>query len=162
MGTVLMDLSKALDCIPHDLLVANLHAYGLSMDAITIIYSYMKRRKQGVKINDTESLFKILLSGLPQGSILGPILFNIFINDLLFFTKLANFADDNTIYAAKRDLNELLRLLKKESEVAIKWFSDNNMIVNPKKYQASIINRQNRSNHNCWLTKNNAEINSKE
>ena len=162
IGAVLMYLSKAFDCTLHDLLVANVHAYGLSMDAITFIYSYMKRRKQGVKINDTESLFKILLSGLPQGSILGPILFNIFINDLLFFTKLANFADDNTIYAAKRDLNELLRLLKKESEVAIKWFSDNNMIVNPKKYQASIINRQNRSNHNCWLTKNNAEINSKE
>ena len=102
IGAVLMDLSKAFDCIPHD----KLRAYGLSMDAITFIYLYMKKRKQGVKINDTESLFKILLSGLPQGSILGPILFNIFINDLLFFTKLANFADDNTIYAAKRDLNE--------------------------------------------------------
>ena len=93
-----MDLYKAFDCIPHDLLVAKLHAYGLSMDAITFIYSYMKRRKQGVKINVTESLFKILLTGVPpQGSILGPILFNIFINDLLFFIneeKLANFADD--------------------------------------------------------------------
>ena len=165
IGAVLTDLSKAFDCIPHDLLVAKLHAYGLSMDAITFIYSYMKRRKQGVKINDTESLFKILLSGVPQGSILGPILFNIFINDLLFFineAKLANFADDNTIYAAKRDLNELLRLLEKESEVAIKWFSDNNMIVNPKKFQAIIINRQNRSNHNCCLTINNIEIKSKE
>ena len=160
-----MDLSKALDCIPHDLLVANLHAYGLSMDAITIIYSYMKRRKQGVKINDTESLFKILLSGVPQGSILGPILFNIFINDLLFFineAKLATFAGGNTIYAAKRDLNELLRLLEKESEVAIKWFSDNNMILNLKKFQAIAINRQNRSNHNCCVTINNAEIKSKE
>ena len=57
-----MDLSKVFDCISHDLLVAKLHAYGLSMDVITLIYSYMKRRKQGVKRNDTESLFKILLS----------------------------------------------------------------------------------------------------
>ena len=67
IGAVLMDLSKAFDCIPHD----KLRAYGLSMDAITFIYLYMKKRKQGVKINDTESLFKILLSGVPQGSILG-------------------------------------------------------------------------------------------
>ena len=66
------------------------------------------------------------------------------------------------IYAAKRDLNELIRLLEKESDVAIKWFSDNNMIVNPKKFQAIIINRQNRSNRNCCLTINNAEIKSKE
>ena len=92
-------------------------------------------------------------------------MFNIFINDLLFFkneAKLANFADDNTIYAAKRDLHELLILLEKESEVAIKWFSDSNMIVNPKMFQAIIINRQNRSNHNCCLTINNVEIQSKE
>ena len=77
IGAVLMDLSKAIDCIPHDLLVAKLHAYGLSMDAVTFIYSYMKRRKQGVKTNDTESLFKILLSGVSQGFTLGLILFNI-------------------------------------------------------------------------------------
>ena len=76
--------------------------------------------------------------------------------------KLATFAGGNTIYAAKSDLNELLRLLEKESEVAIKWFSDNNMILNLKKFQAIAINRQNRSNHNCCVTINNAEIKSKE
>ena len=65
IGAVLMDLPKAFDYIPHDLLVAKLHAYGFSMDAITFIYSYMKRRKQGVKINDPESLFKIPLSRVP-------------------------------------------------------------------------------------------------
>ena len=155
-------MSKAFDCIPHDLLVAKLHAYGLSMDAITFMYLYMKRRKHGVKINDAESLFNILFSGVHQRYILGPILFN---SDLLFFineVKIASFADDNTIYASKLDLNELLRLLEKESEAAIKWFSDKNMIVNPKKLQAIIINRQDKSNHNCCLTINNAEIKAKE
>ena len=81
-----------------------------------------------------------------------------FINEAI----LTNFADDNMIYAAKRDLNQLLKLVEKENEVAIKWFSDNNMTVNPKKFQAIIINRQNRSNHNCCLTINNVEIKSKE
>ena len=59
-----------------------------------------------------------------------------FINEAI----LTNFADDNMICAAKRDLNQLLKLLEKENEVAIKWFSDNNMTVNPKKFQAIIIN----------------------
>ena len=85
IGAVLVDLSKAFDCIPHDLHVAKLHAYGLPMDEINFTFSYMKRRKQGVKINDNESLFEILLSGVPQRSILDPILFNIFISDLLLF-----------------------------------------------------------------------------
>ena len=82
IGTVLMDLSKAFDCILYDLLAATLHAHGLSEDAVTFVHSYLK---QGVKINDTESVFQILLSGMPQGSILGPILFSILINDFIFF-----------------------------------------------------------------------------
>ena len=61
----------------------------------------------------------------------------------------------------RKDLNELLKLLEKETKAAIKWFSDNNMIVNPKKFQAIIINRQNRSNHKCCLTINNAGRKSK-
>ena len=63
-----------------------LHAYGLSEDVVTIVQSYLKRKSQGVKINDTESVFQTLLSGI-QGSILGPILFSILINCLFFFIK---------------------------------------------------------------------------
>ena len=79
VGTVLMDLSKAFDCIPHDLLIAKLHAYGFSLKTVTFIYSYLKRRKQKVKVNFILNDFLTLLSGVPQGSILGRILFNIFL-----------------------------------------------------------------------------------
>ena len=107
VGAVLMDLSKAFDSIPHDLLIAKMYAYGFSINAVTFFYSYLKRRKQNVKISNTHSVFQVLLSGVPQDSILVPLLFNIFINDLcLWITKtdLLNFVDDNTITAAERTI----------------------------------------------------------
>ena len=60
VGAVLMDLSKAFDSIPHNLLIAKMHAYGFSLDAVTFFYSYLKRRKQNVRINNTHSVFQIL------------------------------------------------------------------------------------------------------
>ena len=69
-----MDLSKAFDCIPHDLLIAKLAAYGLDENSLVYIYSYLKRREQCVGINNTYSNFQLILSGIPQGSVLGPIL----------------------------------------------------------------------------------------
>ena len=94
-----MDLSKACVSTPQDLLIAKMHAYGFSIDAITFFYLYWKRRNQNVRINNIHSVFQILLSGLLQGSTLGPVSFNIFINDLYIWvskTDLLNFADDNT------------------------------------------------------------------
>ena len=77
-----MDLSKAFDCLPHDLLIAKLEAYGIGRSSLLLLMPYLKHRRQSVKIKGIRSLFQLIKSGVPQGSILGPILFNIFINVL--------------------------------------------------------------------------------
>ena len=95
-----MDLSKAFGCIPHDMLIAKLSAYGLTGNASKYIYTYLKNRKQFVRVNNVCSDFKYIISGVPQGSIVGPILFNAFLNDFFFCIRKAsvhNFADDNTL-----------------------------------------------------------------
>ena len=127
-GAVLMDLSKAFACIPHDLLIAKIHDYRLSFDRVTFLNSYSNDRKQDLGINNIFSAFQNILSGVLQGSILGPILFNILLNDLFLCIKksdLHNFADGNTITATCNTLTGILKTLGQESESAASWFKQN-------------------------------------
>ena len=84
---LIMDLSKAFDSMPHDLLTGKIYAYGFSLDVVTFFCFYLKTRKQGVRINNTHSVFRILLSGVPQGSILRPLLFNILMSYISGYKK---------------------------------------------------------------------------
>ena len=86
VGTVLMDLSKAYDLIPHDLLIAKLEAYGLGK-TLHLLRDYLSNRKQRTKIGSSFSDWWDIICGIPRGSILGPLLFNIFINDMLFLSQ---------------------------------------------------------------------------
>jgi hypothetical protein len=82
-----MDLSKAFNCLPHDILICTLSAYGLSDNATILLLSYLSNRKQQIKIGNIVSTWANIQKGVPQGSILGTLLFNVFINDIFYFYK---------------------------------------------------------------------------
>ena len=100
-GVLLTNLSKAFDFLSHELLIAKLHRYGFSLNALRLVHSYLTNRKQRTKINNKYSSREEILFGVLQGSILGPHLFNIFRFDLFFImneTEFASYTDDNTPY----------------------------------------------------------------
>ena len=105
---VLMDLSEAFDTINHDLLISKLHVYGLDKSSLKLLFSYLNNRGHRTKINQNFSSWEEFLQRVPQGSVLSPLLFNIYLNDFFYLTESTdvwNFADDTTFFACNKDLN---------------------------------------------------------
>ena len=135
-GAILTDLSKAFDSLNHTLLIAKLAAYGFDDPSLLFIQSYLDQRKQRTKIKYSYSSWNDVKTGVPQGSILGPLLFNIFINDIFLFideSKIANYADDNTLYTVDRDAIGVIDTLEREILTLLNWFRDNEMKPNEAK-----------------------------
>ena len=130
VGATLMDLSKALNCLPHELLVAKLEAYGLDTKTLKLMLSYLSGRKRRVKIRNSFGLLKLNLSDIPRGSILEPIFFNIFMKDIFFLLgpDMHNFADDNTVTAVAETIQDLINSTEVKTSNAIEWMKDNEMI----------------------------------
>ena len=145
VGTVIMYLSKAFDLIPHDLLLAKLSAYGISTHSLNLMKSYLTNPRQQVRVEDVTSDISYVNSGVPQGSVLGPLLFNIFIKDLFYFikeAKLSNYADDNQLYFADTDPDVVEHVVDKELVVVFEWFRNNKMILNPEKCKALVLSQK--------------------
>ena len=119
-GALLTDLSKAFDCLDHELLIAELNAYGFSLPALKLVHEYLSNRKQRTKVNRT---YSSSLEIIPQGLILSPLLFNIFLADLFFILNdadFASYADDNTPYVIADDINSVIASLEKASKALFK------------------------------------------
>ena len=131
VGAVLTDVPKTFNCIPHDLLITKLATFGFDLNALTLICTYLKKRKQSVKqhINSTYNSFENILLGVPERSIVVPI-------------------DDNTLFTFSKTIEGLLHILPLESVKAIKWFRENKIIINAEKFQVLLIDKKKQDHAN--------------
>lgn len=141
-STIFCDLSKAFDCVPHDHLIAKLKTYNFDINSINLVRSYLSDRFQQVRIQGITSKKMPLTVGVPQGSILGPLLFLIYINDLpekINDVSFNLFADDTTVSVRLKESEEITqRTLEVQSSIKA-WFLQNNLVLNEAKTNKMIF-----------------------
>ena len=136
MGSFFNDLSKAFDCTDPNLLITKLFWYGETPKSLKLIFSYLSNRTQGVRINNSYSIKSDIKYGVPQGLVLGPLLFNIDLNDLFLECEdynITSYADDTTPYSCAQDISSVISELQRIAKKMYDWYRNNHMKANPGK-----------------------------
>ena len=166
IGVVMIDFKKAFDLVDHKILLQKLKHYKLSDKTMSWFDSYLLHRKQRVCVNNVTSDDEIIINGVPQGSILGPLMFLLFINDLPLYTKPIHtdmYADDTTLYEIGISQDEIERNLQLALINLSKWCIANGMVINTAKTKLMLITTHQRrtilNTNDLILSFNNENLN---
>ena len=163
VGVIITDLSKAFDCLPHNLMVEKFRRYRFSERAAALLGNYLDNRFQRVKILGDTSSWAPIVKGVPQGSNIGPHCFNVYLNDLLLLLEEkgvtpSNYADDNSLSVIGKNKEEVIGKLEEIIELLLRWFVDNQMKANTGKFQLMLLSPNVRERSNCSVRINNLII----
>ena len=150
------DMSKAFDSLCHNLVIKKLDAYGFGSGSLDLIRSFLNERYNRVNLNSVSSEWKSMPRGCPQGSSFGPLLWNLFQNDMSFLVKESNltmYADDHQLYSTGTKCDTVMSNLSAQGKLAMTWYRDNFLLANSDKFQCLSINPRNidRENQNTTL-----------
>ncbi len=148
VGSVMVDLSKAFDTISHPILHRKLEGYGVRAGELEWFDNYLVGRKQRVCIAAVQSAWSDIRRGVPQGSILGPLLFTLYVNDLPWAVmqgKVKQYADDTTMYCASDSSNDLSNSLNEDLPGVASWVERNGLKLNEAKTQMLLLSRKKRA-----------------
>ena len=146
------DMSKAFDSLHPVLMTEKLKAYGFSDKSVNLMQSFLGSRKNRVKLQDLKSVWKEQTRGCPQGSSFGPLLWNLFQNDLPSYTESENlfmYADDHQIYTIGDSIEIAAQELKEETEKITQWYKENLLKANPRKFQIIVIDPKSSKTEEC-------------
>ena len=130
-------MSKAFDCLPHNLLIAKLEAYDIDNGSLNLLLDYLSFRKQRTKVGSAYNKWSKIRRGIPQGSLSGLLLFNRFINNMFMIIEqldICNFADDNTLYSCGESLTGIKENLISDTKSILNWFRLNSLKAKPAKF----------------------------
>ena len=139
-------MSRAFDCISHELLIAKLYAYGFSKSALNLNNDFFSCRRQRTMVRERFSTWRDIIFGVPQGSILWPLLFNIYLNDLFLFSEefdMVKYADDCSPYESSVSFDDVIIKLETDARLLMEWYANNYLSPNPGKWHLLLSDQGN-------------------